>query len=63
MPDPQIAVQPIQALMWEERERLGTVPGPWGAYCALILSRRGGWVVLEKGPWGLPAVEVVELGK
>jgi hypothetical protein len=53
---------PIQELIWEERERLGVVPAPWGPYCALLLSRRGGWVVLKKTGW-LPAPEVVELGK
>lgn len=59
---PDLTQAPIQALMWEERERLGTVPAPWGSYCAPLLSRRGGWAVLSKGVWG-PKVEVVELGK
>ena len=59
---PDIALVPIQKLMWEERERLGTIPAPWGTYCALLLSRRGGWVVLERAGF-LPEVKVVELGK
>ena len=60
MPNLQV---PIQELMWEERERLGVVPAPWGSYCALLLARQGGWTVLERGEWGLPTVQVVELGK
>ncbi len=54
---------PIQKLMWEERERLGTVPAPWGIYFPFALGRKGGWAVLQKGDWDLPAPEVVVLGK
>ena len=53
---------PIQELIWEERERLGVVPAPWGSYVALLTSRKGGWAVLEKGYLGAE-VKVVELGE
>ena len=51
---------PELQLLWEERERLGVVSGPWGPYIALLASRRGGWAVLENGYLG-PKAKVVEL--
>lgn len=57
----QIAEQSIHKLMWEERGRLGAVASPWGP--PVFLSRKGGWVVLSKGMFDLPTLELVELGK
>lgn len=57
----EIASRPIHKLMWEERERLGTVLAYWGVHCCLATSRQGGWAALEKG-LGSPMVQVVVLG-
>ncbi len=54
-----LQVVPIQELMQEEAKLIS--PPIWGVpHCCLALSRRGGWMVIEKS---YEPPKVVELGK